>query len=181
MIFSNTLVAYDGSDHAKAALEVAHQFALADKGVRLTLLTIVFPADVDPGTFYDGGAMMPDPSTFELDQEMDKADQRHAREQLRDAVATLEGIDPSRITSEAQVFPTAAEPIADYAHQHGCDLIVMGRHSKRGILDFLGSTAKSVMRKTSPPRPDGGIGHGREGASFAYLPLIPLLTSPFRA
>ena len=151
MIFSNILVAYDGSDHAKAALEVAHQFALADEGVRLTLLTIVFPADVDPGTFYDGGAMMPDPSTFELDQEMDKADQRHAREQLRDAVATLEGIDPSRITSEAQVFPTAAEPIADYAHQHGCDLIVMGRHSKHGILDFLGSTAKSVMRKTSLP------------------------------
>ena len=130
MVFANILVAYDGSDHAKAALEMARQFALEGEDVRLRLLTVVFPADVDPGMYYDG-TMGPDVESLELDQEMDKAAQTRAL--------------------DVELAPAAAETIAAFAKEHGCDLIVMGRHAKRGILDFLGSTAKAVMRKTDLP------------------------------
>ena len=132
MVFANILFAYDGSDHAKAALEMARQFALEVEDVRLRLLTVVFPADVDPGMYYDG-TMGPDVESLELDQEMDKAAQTRALDELHEAAAA------------------AAETIAAFAKEHGCDLIVMGRHAKRGILDFLGSTAKAVMRKTDLP------------------------------
>lgn len=150
MVFPNILVAYDGSDHAKAALELARKFALEDGGVRLRLLTVVFPADVDPGMYYDG-TMGPDVESLELDQEMDKAAQAHALDELHDAAATLEGIPAGRIACDIELAPTAAEAIAASAREHGCDLIILGRHAKRGILDFLGSTAKAVMRKTDLP------------------------------
>lgn len=150
MVFANILVAYDGSDHAKAALETARRFALDDANVRLRLLTVVFPADVDPGMYYDG-TMGPDVESLELDQEMDKAAQARALDELREAAATLEGIPADRIACDVELAPAAAEAIAAFAKEHGCDLIVMGRHAKRGILDFLGSTAKAVMRKTDLP------------------------------
>ena len=86
MVFTNILVAYDGSDHAKAALEMARQFALEDEDVRLRLLTVVFPADVDPGMYYDG-TMGPDVESLELDREMDKAARARALDGLREAAA----------------------------------------------------------------------------------------------
>lgn len=149
MVFSNILVAYDGSDHAKKALETARRFALEDADVQLRLLTVVFPADVDPGMYYDG-TMGPDVESLELDQEMDKAAQKHALDQLHQAAA-LDGVAVDRVTCDIQVLPSAADAIAAYATDHGCDLIIVGRHSKKGILDFLGSTAKAVMRKTTLP------------------------------
>lgn len=149
MVFSNILVAYDGSDHAKKALETARRFALEDADVQLRLLTVVFPADVDPGMYYDG-TMGPDVESLELDQEMDKAAQKHALDQLHQA-AVLDGVAADRVTCDIQVLPSAADAIAAYAADHGCDLIIVGRHSKKGILDFLGSTAKAVMRKTTLP------------------------------
>lgn len=149
MVFTNILVAYDGSDHAKAALETARQFAIEDEGVQLRLLTVVFPADIDPGMYYDG-TMGPDVESLELDQEMGKVAQKHALETLRQAAA-LEGVAADRVTCDIQVLPNAADAIAAYAADHGCDLIIVGRHSKKGILDFLGSTAKAVMRKTALP------------------------------
>ena len=150
MVFTNILVAHDGSDHAKAALEMARRFALDDANVRLRLLTVVFPADVDPGMYYDG-TMGPDVESLELDQEMDKAAQARALDELHEAAAMLEGIPADRIACDVELAPAAAETIAAFAKGHGCDLIVMGRHAKRGILDFLGSTAKAVMRKTDLP------------------------------
>ena len=150
MVFTNILVAYDGSDHAKAALEMARQFALEDEDVRLRLLTVVFPADVDPGMYYDG-TMGPDVESLELDREMDKAARARALDGLREAAAILEDVAADRVACAVELAPAAAEAIAAFAKEHGCDLIVMGRHAKRGILDFLGSTAKAVMRQTDLP------------------------------
>lgn len=150
MVFSNILVAYDGSDHAKKALETARRFALEDEGVRLRLLAVVFPADVDPGLYYDG-TTGPDVEGLELDREMDEVARRHALDSLHAAAAALEGVSANRVTCDIAVLPSAADAIAAYAADHGCDLIIVGRHSKKGILDFLGSTAKAVMRKTALP------------------------------
>ena len=147
MVFANILVAYDGSDHAKAALEMARQFALEGEDVRLRLLTVVFPADVDPGMYYDG-TMGPDVESLELDQEMDKAAQTRALDELHEAAATLEGIPADRIACDVELAPAAAETIAAFAKEHGCDLIVMGSRGQGGVKGYLGSVSYAVTKES---------------------------------
>ncbi|MCI8468346.1 MAG: universal stress protein [Eggerthellaceae bacterium] len=151
MIYANILVPYDGSDHAEKALEAAAAFA-AEGDVKVRLLTVTYPADVDPGLYYDGGGMGPDPVQVELDQELNKSAQQKALTQLKEvAAAHLADVPADHITYDVRMLPVVPDAIVEYAREKHCDLIIMGRHSKKGILDFLGSTAKSVMRKTDLP------------------------------
>jgi len=46
----------------------------------------------------------------------------------------------------------AAQEIAAYAHQHGCDVIVMGTRGMRAVADLvLGSVAHNVVRLSNVP------------------------------
>jgi nucleotide-binding universal stress UspA family protein len=45
-----------------------------------------------------------------------------------------------------------ADVIVEQAHQHGCDLIVMGTHGRRGFTRLtLGSAAEGVARTSDVP------------------------------
>ena len=67
--------------------------------------------------------------------EQDKNDQK-----LRDQIVSVDAHEG---------YP--AEQILNSAIEHGCDLVVMGAHEKGLSHNFLGSVAKSVLRRSRIP------------------------------
>lgn len=121
------LVPFDGSPHARDALDLATAVA-ADAGATLQLLSVV-----DKPTFGGFGA-----STGEED----------ARELLDTAAA-----DVDDVTVETRVETGAVpETIRTVATNAGVDLLVMGTHGRQGVNErLLGSTTDRVLRSAPVP------------------------------
>ncbi len=68
------------------------------------------------------------------------------RELLDDAVKQIEGVSVEPLLLEARQR-RVSETIADKARELGCDLIVIGRHGRRGIATLiLGSVAEQLAK-----------------------------------
>ncbi len=73
-----------------------------------------------------------------LDKFWDEQDDEDRK--VRDQIASV---------SVCEAYP--AEQILKSAIEHGCDLVVMGAHEKGLSHNFLGSVAKSVLRRSRIP------------------------------
>ncbi len=119
------------TDLAPDTVQVAERaVALAAQGAELTLLHVIEPLALAYGAEWptDLGS---------LQEELG----RRAKQQL-DETATQLGIGKDRCVLatgniEKEILRVAAE--------RGVDLIVMGRHSRRGLAALLGSTANAVL------------------------------------
>ncbi|WP_049907200.1 universal stress protein [Halovivax asiaticus] len=121
------LVPFDGSPHARDALELATAVA-ADTGATLHLLGVV-----DEPTFGAFGS-----STGDED----------ARELLDAAMADIDDV-PVETVVESGAVP---ETIRTVATDAGADLIVMGTHGRQGVNErLLGSTTDRVLRSAPVP------------------------------
>lgn len=69
----------------------------------------------------------------------------HAEEQMATLAQSL-GISPS--AAHVQVGSPRYE-IVNYATENLVDLIILGKHSRKGFARLLGSTAESVVRHTA--------------------------------
>jgi len=132
------LVATDFSPHSQAALDLA--LSLRDEGGALTLLHV---CQVPTYAYFGGGVYVPSP---ELEQTiLDDAKRGLAALCER---TTQRGV---RIDGHAIIGDPAAE-IVRWAKEHGCDLIVVGTHGRRGFQRFmLGSVAERVVRTAETP------------------------------
>ncbi|MDR7521210.1 MAG: universal stress protein [Armatimonadota bacterium] len=123
------LVAHDGSEEARRAVEVGVDLALR-YGARATLLTVIqHPAYA---------------ATVGEVQEADTEKRTFAERLQREAIeaARLRGLDMA-----AAVVPGhPAEAIVDYAQSHDVDLIVMGHRGMSNLRRILvGSVADRVV------------------------------------
>lgn len=137
----HVLVALDGSPQSERALE----YALTLPDVRVTLLTVVNPFDVDaerPGFQSPlGKAGMPAYSPEWYEKFRDEAAERQRRNVER---AEAEGVEA---TGEV-VFGQAPRQIVRFAEENDVDHIVVGTHGRREISRLLlGSVAESVVRR----------------------------------
>lgn len=154
MKFRHVMVPYDGSDHAKNALQYAKDLVATSPEARITVVHAVPSSYVGMDRMGTDGALDGVPYGM-LDYEeyqgvvkhvLDEAQKRVA-EDLGDAVADLG--DRADVVAVAGASP--ADALARYADEHDCDLIVMGRRGLGAIRGMLGSVSFGLLRATDVP------------------------------
>jgi nucleotide-binding universal stress UspA family protein len=130
------LVAYDGSEPARDAVEYAIK-EHAEKEV--VLLRVV---DVASGATEAG---------FNLAQEKLRELRNEVQEEISDDV--LDMLEEADIEFDTEVvFGDPAREIVSYAEDHDIEGILVGSHGRKGVSRvFLGSVAEKVVRRAPVP------------------------------
>lgn len=150
MLYSNIMVAYDGSDHAKDALRYAKELAALNPEATVHVVQALsvgamdFQATYSDGVYY--GQIDYEQYKKLLDATLDAA-KAALRDSLGDSLDDL----GERATSEVVPGNTPAAVLASYAERHNIDLIVMGRRGLGAIRGMLGSVSFSLLRETEIP------------------------------
>ena len=133
MVFKNVVVAYDGSDHALAAVTKAAELVKDDAGAKLHLVFVTthpnaqLPANFNSASF--------DPQQY----------------LLREGIGSV--LDDLGDRAAIEVIPgyTPAADILSYAEKVDADLIVMGSRGLGAIRGVLGSVSYAVLREAPMP------------------------------
>jgi nucleotide-binding universal stress UspA family protein len=129
-LFKKILIATDGSERNKAAVEEALQIG------RVCGSTVVAAYVIDLGAFESASADVVIRDTWTVIQREADATLARVREQA-------EGVNLETIVLEGKPAPE----IVRYATENGIDLIVIGTQGKRGLERLLlGSVAEQVIR-----------------------------------
>jgi nucleotide-binding universal stress UspA family protein len=133
MIYRNILVAVDGSDHSRAALEHAIELA-RDQNARLTLITVI--PHIAAVAVASSAQIMPLQEACFL-------------ETLDEAVAAVpQDLGVVRILARGRPSREIAERVA----QGDFDLIVMGTHGRGRVGEVvLGSVSREVLHRARTP------------------------------
>lgn len=133
------LVAVDGSEHARRAIE-----AVAKSAKQMPQLEVLLVHVGLPDVFY--GELPP------FDREAVERANRHHRERLlADALAHARRCGLVHLATHAAVGEPAAE-IVRVASERGVDQIVMGTHGRGAVGSlFLGSVAQRVVHLSQVP------------------------------
>jgi len=138
-MYKRVLVPTDGSSVAEAAADAAIELARA-WGSEIVALGVAVPEPVLQSV---EGAMVYDPG-LRIDELRE-----HERGYV-DAVAARAQRAGVPCTVETCTAPDAADAIADAALRHGCDLILMGSHGRRGLSRLLaGSVTQAVLTRAT--------------------------------
>ena len=142
MAYHCIIVPFDGSDHAQSALNAACGIA---KGHDTQVHVVnVVPINIFPEVAASDPAAVVSPSYVT---------QKTYSELFDDTLLEIhaEMVNPSQVTYEVIAHPSAVDGIIDYASDHSCDLIVMGRRGLGAIRGLLGSVSYGVIRATTTP------------------------------
>lgn len=139
MLYSNILLAYDGSQASTKAFQHAVSLTRLSPGAKLHIVHIyAFPR------IYIGEALAPIPASVNKEvYDLAVETTERAEQMLKEA--GVEG-------SVELIQGGAAETILDYAKTHACDLIVIGSRGLGGIREFvLGSVSHNVVQHAVVP------------------------------
>ncbi|RQV01926.1 universal stress protein [Burkholderia cenocepacia] len=141
-MYSNILVALDGSDTSSRALDAALSLA-AETGARLTPVYVVdFLVPAYDMYGYDPSILV---DSFR-EEGLRVTEDAARRMKARDVAGT------PRISNVAPAGEDIPHRIVGLAGEIGADLIVMGTHGRRGVQRmFLGSVAERVLRVAKCP------------------------------
>ncbi|AOI75900.1 universal stress protein [Burkholderia sp. NRF60-BP8] len=141
-MYSNILVALDGSDTSSRALDVALDLA-AETGARLTPVYVVdFLVPAYDMYGYDPSILV---DSFR-EEGLRVTEDAARRMRARDIAGT------PRISNVAPAGEDIPHRIVGLAGEIDADLIVMGTHGRRGFQRlFLGSVAERVLRQARCP------------------------------
>ena len=142
-MFKNILVPTDGSELSNGTVRRAVSFA-REAGAQV----VFFYAQPDfPMPIYGEGALI-DPTTPE---QFSQAAAAEAEAILGQARTVAEASDVPAIT-DTTVNEIPYEAIIDAANRHGCDLIFMASHGRRGLASLLlGSETQKVLTHSKVP------------------------------
>lgn len=142
-MFKHILVPTDGSPLSEGTVSRAISFA-KDAGARITF----FYAQPDfPMPIYGEGALI-DPTTPE---QFSKSAEAEARKILDSAKSEADAAGVAADT-DTVVNEVPYEAVIDAAERHGCDLIFMASHGRRGIAGLLlGSETQKVLTHSKVP------------------------------
>jgi nucleotide-binding universal stress UspA family protein len=143
MSYQHLLVPSDGTRLSDQALAQAIALAKA-LGATLTLLHVQPPL---PVSLIGMGDML-DPATVESLSRAAESESQRILEEAR-ATAAREGL---RIHTEVLKQDLPHRAIVEAAKRHGCDLIVMASHGRKGLTSLLlGSETQRVLLHASVP------------------------------
>lgn len=154
MKFSNIMVPYDGSEHAKNALAYAKDLVANDPEAKITIVHAVPSSYVGADALNTAGSLDGVPYGMLDYEEYQGIVQRVLDEAKanveKDLAADLEGFG-DRLQVAAVAATSPADALARFAEKNGCDLIVMGRRGLGAIRGMLGSVSFGVLRSTEIP------------------------------
>jgi nucleotide-binding universal stress UspA family protein len=140
-MFKTILVPTDGSELADKAVHAAVEFAKSNHG-KIIGLAVAEPYPYSP---LAEPAFLPDPAIY--DKGVLELAQMHV-DKVK-AVAEQAGV-PCETLASLAVDP--ANEIVDTAARHGCDIIFMASHGRRGIQRLiLGSVTQKVLAQSAVP------------------------------
>ena len=150
MLYSNIMVAYDGSDHAKDALRYAKELAALNPEATVHVVQALSVGAMDFQATYSDGVYYGQ-IDYEQYKKLLDATLEAAKAALKDSLG--DSLDDLGERATAEVVPgnTPAAVLADYAKRHDIDLIVMGRRGLGAIRGMLGSVSFSLLRETEIP------------------------------
>lgn len=154
MKFSNILVPFDKSEHAVHALEVAKGLAEEDPGIQLHIVDIIYLSEMPPSLGLDANPYESVPQLIidpELYKQLVEAALAREKDDMEKAIGTLLDGLPNPVQVLAVNAPSVVDGINDYAHDHGCDLIVMGSRGLGVLRGMLGSVSYGVLRSADVP------------------------------
>lgn len=140
-IFSNIMVATDGSELGRKAVDPAIKIARLNKA-KLYAVHVIAPGEIS--------VTQHDPRDIEWKKSM----REHLEAQGREATAYAEtaGKIVNVVVEPVILEGNPADEIVDFAGKNDIDLIVMGTLGKTGIKRFLlGSVAENVIRHSRKP------------------------------
>lgn len=142
-MFKHILVPTDGSALSESAVSRAVTFA-RESGARITF----FYAQPDfPMPIYGEGALI-DPTTPEQFAKSAAAEAQSILAKAK-AIADADGVVAA---TDTVVNEVPYQAVIDAADRHGCDLIFMASHGRRGIAGFLlGSETQKVLTHSKTP------------------------------
>jgi nucleotide-binding universal stress UspA family protein len=133
------LIAVDGSEHARRAIEAAGRLASQMPAVEVVLLNVA-----DAMIFYGE----PPPFDFEA---IERAQRMHQEKLLTAAEAQARACGLSKVLTQSAVG-LAAQEILRVADERGVDQIVMGTHGRGPVGSLLlGSVAQRVVHQAKVP------------------------------
>ena len=152
MLYSKIMVPYDGSEHAKHALEYAKGLAGASDA-KIAIVHVVPSGVMGVDQVGTEGSLDGVPFgmlNYDKYEGVVKAALDQAKEKVEENLSGLtDGIDDVTIDVIAGTSP--ADALARYADKNGCDLIVMGRRGLGAIRGMLGSVSFGLLRATDIP------------------------------
>jgi nucleotide-binding universal stress UspA family protein len=137
MLCSRILVAYDGSDLGKKALEQAIQLAKTNPLIEIDVVHVVsYPVAT-------GMYVVPMENVYETVMQQGK-------ELLSEAKEVLQAIPNKSHTYVMEGYAPSA--LLEHARVYSCDLIVMGSRGLGGVKElFLGSVSHNVAQHSPVP------------------------------
>ncbi len=140
-MYARILVATDGSDLSNKAVVSAIDLAAACKA-GLVALQVVPPY---PISYFEGGIAMDGAEIQRIETLW--ADKAKTNVDAIARTALAKGVKTQAVTSRSDVVSNA---VIAAAQKHGCDLIVMASHGRRGITRLLlGSETQQVLTHAS--------------------------------
>ena len=147
-IFSRILVAYDGSEPSKRALDLAAKTAAMFKG-DLVILTIVSRTTLP--IFAEAGEVESSMRTADIQKFLDKREE-FSRKALENAEAEVRMRYPDLKLEAVLMEGRPAETIVEEAERRDANLIMLGSRGLGGITGWiLGSTSREVANRCTKP------------------------------
>ncbi len=153
MQFEKILVPFDNSEHARSALRAARELVAHDPAAELHVVTVLPTAALasslePPSSPLARSSLML--AAGEYEKVMDDI-LSGARAELLEGIGDDLEDAACATTVDAVVAASPAVGIVDYAEQHGCDLIVMGRRGLGALRGMLGSVSYGVLHAADVP------------------------------
>lgn len=149
---SPILIAYDGSEAARAAVRAAGDLFTA--GTTALVLTVWEPALAEfaliPNPSGVGGTMLPyDPA---ITRELERSSEEHAKAIANDGAVLAREVGLQAQALVSQDLTTPAQAIVEAAEQHGVRAIAVGSRGLGGLkAKLLGSTSTALLRDARVP------------------------------
>lgn len=153
MLYSKIMVPYDGSEHAKHALEYAKGLA-AISDAKIAIVHVVPSGVMCVDQIGTEGSLDGVPFgmlNYEQYEGVVRAALDQAKEKVTENLAGLVEDIADIVTIDVVAGTAPAEALARYADKNGCDLIVMGRRGLGAIRGMLGSVSFGLLRSTDVP------------------------------
>ena len=154
MVFSKIMVPYDGSEHAKNALEYAKGLMADLPAVRLEVVHVIPSGVMGLDEIGTNGALDGVPIGLSDYAQYTGVVQPVLDEARQKVIAHLDGaLDGLEDRAEVQVIAgsSAASALVKHVEDSGCDLIVMGRRGLGAIRGMIGSVSFGILHGADVP------------------------------
>ena len=153
MVFKNVVVAYDGSDHALAAVKKAAELVKDDAGAKLHLVFVTTHPNAQLPANFNSASFDPQQYLLSVEDIMNLYNKtiEEETEKVREGIGSV--LDDLGDRAAIEVIPgyTPAADILSSADKVDADLIVMASRGLGAIRGVLGSVSYAVLREAPMP------------------------------